>query len=112
MTATKNLLKRLPNDIGGSPADRIERIEHELEPLGEALPRAGGRPGLSQDHQYRGKAPRCRGAGRRNGRQAHLLRALDSSLRQHTVSEQILTPEALARKMDEVAQRHLGPPTG
>ncbi len=25
-------MKRLPNDIGGSPADRIERVDHELEP--------------------------------------------------------------------------------
>jgi Nitrile hydratase beta subunit, N-terminal len=32
MTQTENLVKRLPNDIGGLPADRIERVEHELEP--------------------------------------------------------------------------------
>ena len=32
MTATENLLKTLPNDIGGLPADRVERVEHELEP--------------------------------------------------------------------------------
>ena len=32
MTATENLLKILPNDIGGLPADRVERVEHELEP--------------------------------------------------------------------------------
>jgi hypothetical protein len=32
MTATESLLKTLPNDIGGLPADRVERVEHELEP--------------------------------------------------------------------------------
>ena len=32
MTQTENLVKRLPNDIGGLPADPIQRIEHELEP--------------------------------------------------------------------------------
>jgi Nitrile hydratase beta subunit len=32
MTATENLLKTLPNDIGGLAADRVERVEHELEP--------------------------------------------------------------------------------
>jgi hypothetical protein len=32
MTAIENLVKRLPNDIGGLPADAIERVEHELEP--------------------------------------------------------------------------------
>ena len=32
MTATENLVKRLPNDVGGQPAGPIERVEHELEP--------------------------------------------------------------------------------
>ncbi|MEO6839529.1 MAG: nitrile hydratase [Bradyrhizobium sp.] len=32
MTQTENLVKRLPNDIGGLPGDPIQRIEHELEP--------------------------------------------------------------------------------
>jgi len=32
VSETENLVKRLPNDIGGSPAAPIERVEHELEP--------------------------------------------------------------------------------
>src|SRR6201996_387700 len=32
MTQTENLVNRLPNDIGGLPADPIQRVEHELEP--------------------------------------------------------------------------------
>lgn len=32
MTQTENLVKRLPNDIGGLPADPINRVDHELEP--------------------------------------------------------------------------------
>jgi len=32
MTDTENLVKRLPNDIGGLPADRIAIVSHELEP--------------------------------------------------------------------------------
>ena len=32
MTQTENLVKRLPNDIGGLPAEPIQRVEHELEP--------------------------------------------------------------------------------
>jgi nitrile hydratase beta subunit-like protein len=32
VSETENLVKRLPNDIGGLPAAPIERIEHELEP--------------------------------------------------------------------------------
>ena len=32
MTQTANLVMRLPNDIGGLPADPIQRVDHELEP--------------------------------------------------------------------------------
>ena len=32
MTQTENLVKRIPNDIGGLPAEPIERVDHELEP--------------------------------------------------------------------------------
>ena len=32
MTQTENLVKRLPNDIGGLAAGSIQRVEHELEP--------------------------------------------------------------------------------
>ena len=32
MTQTENLVKRLPNDIGGLPAEPIEQVDHELEP--------------------------------------------------------------------------------
>lgn len=32
MTDSSELVKRLPNDIGGLPADPIKRTDHELEP--------------------------------------------------------------------------------
>jgi len=32
MSSTEMLLKRLPNDIGGLPADRIEQTDHPLLP--------------------------------------------------------------------------------
>jgi hypothetical protein len=32
MSNTQQLVERLPNDIGGQPADAIERVEHELAP--------------------------------------------------------------------------------
>ena len=32
MSQSEDLLKRLPNDIGGLPAGPIQRVEHELEP--------------------------------------------------------------------------------
>lgn len=32
MTETHDLVRRLPNDIGGSPAGPIAQVDHELEP--------------------------------------------------------------------------------
>jgi hypothetical protein len=32
MTRTENLMKRLLNDIGGLPAEPVQRVKHELEP--------------------------------------------------------------------------------
>src|SRR5215510_15736699 len=32
MSDTSNLVKRLPNDIGGLEAGKVEKIEHQLEP--------------------------------------------------------------------------------
>jgi hypothetical protein len=32
MSQTEHLLRKLPNDVGGLPADRIERADHVLEP--------------------------------------------------------------------------------
>jgi hypothetical protein len=32
MTATRNLVERLPNDIGGQSTDPIQRVDHVLEP--------------------------------------------------------------------------------
>jgi len=32
MIQSEDLLRQLPNDIGGAPADRFERVDHDLEP--------------------------------------------------------------------------------
>jgi hypothetical protein len=32
MNQTEDLVRRLPNDIGGLPAEAIQRTDHELEP--------------------------------------------------------------------------------
>jgi len=32
MSDTRQLVERLPNDIGGQPADAIQRVEHDLAP--------------------------------------------------------------------------------
>jgi hypothetical protein len=81
MTDSSELVKRLPNDIGGLPADPIKRIDKELEPW--ELPRAGRRPRLPKDHQYGREALGGRGPGNGIDRKADLLRALDRRLLQH-----------------------------
>lgn len=32
MTETESLIARLPNDIGGLPAEPIQRVDHDLQP--------------------------------------------------------------------------------
>lgn len=32
MTDTAKLVQRLPNDVGGAPADPIDRVDHALQP--------------------------------------------------------------------------------
>lgn len=34
MTPSEDYVKRLPNDIGGAPAERIRYNDHELQPKG------------------------------------------------------------------------------
>jgi hypothetical protein len=83
MTGTEPLL----NDIGGLPAEPIQRVDHELEPWEK---RCHALADVLDFHKIINTEEKRRGveaAGRRDNRQADLLRALDCGLRQHPVSE-------------------------
>ena len=111
MTATENLLKRLPNDIGGSPADRVERVEHELEPWEK---RCHALADVLDFHKIISTEEKRRGVEALGSDMVGKLTYYErwiAAFANILFQKQILTPEALARKMDEVAQRHLAPPS-
>jgi hypothetical protein len=110
MTATEHLLKILPNDIGGLPADRVERVEHELEPwekrchaLGDVL---DFHKIINTEEKRRGVEALGSGLVSKLTYYERWIAAFANILFQ----KQILTPEALARKMDEVAGRYSAAP--
>ena len=109
MTATMNLLKTLPNDIGGLPADRVERVEHELEPWEK---RCHALADVLDFHKIINTEEKRRGVEAlgselisKLGYDERWIAAFANILFQ----KQILTPEALARKMGEVAGRYSAP---
>jgi hypothetical protein len=85
MTETEHLVKRLPNDIGGLPAEPIQRVDHVLEPWEKRCGvEALGAEMVSNLTYYE-----------------RWIVAFANIL----FRKAILTPEELARKMDEVAAR-------
>jgi len=108
MTATEDLLRRLPNDLGGQPADRIARVEHELAPWEK---RCHALADVLDFHKIVNTEEKRRGVEAlgaemiaRLGYYERWLAAFANILFQ----KGILTPADLARKMDEVAARHTG----
>ena len=85
MSQTEHLLKRLPNDIGGVPADPIQRVEHELEPWEKRR----GVEALGAEMV---------------GKLTYYERWI-AAFANILFQKGILTPSELARKMDEVSAR-------
>ncbi len=111
MTATESPLTTLPNDIGGLPAGRIERVEHELEPWEK---RCHALADVLDFHKIINTEEKRRGVEALGseliGKLTYYERWI-AAFANILLQKQILTPEDLARKMDEVAQRHSGPPS-
>ena len=109
--ATESLLKTLPNDIGGLPAERVERVEHELEPWEK---RCHALADVLDFHKIINTEEKRRGVEALGseliGKLTYYERWI-AAFANILFQKQILTPEALARKMDEVAQRHSAPPS-
>lgn len=106
MNPSENLLNRLPNDIGGQPADHIERIEHELQPWEK---RCHALADVLDYHKIiNTEEKRCGGEALGNemvGRLSYYERWI-ATFANLLFRKQILTPEELAIKMEEVAARH------
>ena len=106
MTDTENLLKTLPNDIGGLSAGRVERVEHELEPWEK---RCHALADVLDFHKIINTEEKRRGVEALGSEMVGKLTYYErwiAAFANILFQKQILTPEDLARKMDEVAARH------
>ncbi len=108
MTDTENLLKRLPTEMGGLDGGPIQRVEHEYAPWEK---RCHALANVLDIHKIISTEEKRRGVEALGSEMVeeqtyyeHWIGAFANILFQ----KQILTPEELARKMDEVAARHSG----
>jgi len=105
MTPSENFVKRLPNDIGGLPADRIDRADHELEPWEK---RCHALADVLDFHKILNTEEKRRGVEALGteliGKLSYYERWV-AAFANILFQKQILTPEELATKMDEVSAR-------
>src|SRR5882724_11946585 len=108
MNSTEDLLRRLPTDLGGLPADRIQRVEHELEPWEK---RCHALADVLDFHKILNTEEKRRGVEALGAEQIAKLSYYErwiAAFANILFQKGVLTPEDLARKMDEVAARHSG----
>jgi Nitrile hydratase beta subunit len=105
MTQTEHLVRKLPNDIGGDAAGSIERIEHELEPWEK---RCHALADVLDFHKIINTEEKRRGVESLGSEMMSKLSYYERwivAFANILFEKGILTPEALARKMDEVKAR-------
>jgi hypothetical protein len=105
MTETKHLLNRLPNDIGGLPADPIQRTEHELEPWEKHCHALAD---VLDFHKIINTEEKRRGVEALGAEMVGKLSYYErwiAAFANILFQKAILTPGELARKMDEVGAR-------
>jgi hypothetical protein len=105
MTQTEQLVRRLPNDIGGLAAGPIDRVDHVLEPWEKSCHALAD---VLDFHKIINTEEKRRGV---EALGTELVGALTYYERWIVAfanilfAKGILTPEELARKMDEVEAR-------
>ena len=106
MTQTEGLVNRLPNDIGGLPAEPIQRVDHELEPWEK---RCHALADVLDFHKIINTEEKRRGVealgAEMIGRLSYYERWI-AAFANILFQKGILTPGDLARKMDEVEARY------
>ncbi|MEF8714319.1 MAG: nitrile hydratase [Accumulibacter sp.] len=105
MSQTEHLLKTLPNDIGGLPADRIERIDHVLEPWEK---RCHALADVLDFHKILSTEEKRRGVESLGAEMIGQLTYYERwivAFANILFQKGILTPDELAKKMDEVERR-------
>jgi len=106
MSETSNLLKRLPTDLGGLHADHIVRTEHELEPWEK---RCHALADVLDFHKIINTEEKRRGVEALGAELVGKLTYYErwiAAFANILFAKGLLTPEELARKMDEVQARY------
>src|SRR3954449_9226115 len=103
MTDSSQLVKRLQNDLGGLPADPIYRVDHELEPWEK---RCHALADVLDFHKIINTEEKRRGVEALGAEMIGTLTYYERWIAAFAFilfQKGILTPEELARKMDQVA---------
>ena len=104
---TEILVKRLPNDIGGLPADRVERTEHDLLPWEK---RCHALADVLDFHKIINTEEKRRGVEALGSEMVGKLTYYErwiAAFSNILFQKGILTPGELAAKMESVEKRHL-----
>lgn len=105
MTKSEDLLMRLPNDIGGLAAGPIERVEQELQPWEK---RCHALADVLDFHKILNTEEKRRGVEALGteiiGKLSYYERWV-AAFANILFEKGVLTPSALARKMEEVSAR-------
>lgn len=105
MTDTRHLLTRLPNDIGGLPADPIARTDHPLEPWEK---RCHALADVLDYHKLINTEEKRKGVEALGSEMVSKLTYYErwiTTFANQAFTKGFFTPEDLARKMDEVQAR-------
>ena len=106
MTGSDQLLRRLPNDIGGLPADPVDRVDHELEAWEK---RCHALADVLDFHKLINTEEKRRGVEALGAEMVGKLTYYErwiAAFANILFQKGILTPGELARKMDEVDARY------
>lgn len=112
MTQTAHLVNRLPNDIGGVDAERIEQTDYVLEPWEK---RCHALADVLDYHKIISTEEKRRGVESLGAKMIGELTYYERwivAFANILFQKGVLAPDDLAKKMEEVAARHSGPTEG
>jgi hypothetical protein len=105
VSPSENLVRRLPNDIGGLAAEPVQRVEHELEPWEK---RCHALADVLDFHKIINTEEKRRGVEALGAEMVGKLTYYERwivAFANILFQKGVLTPGELARKMDEVEAR-------
>jgi hypothetical protein len=105
MTETENLLKWLPTEMGGLDAGPIQRAEHEYAPWEKRCHALANVLDIHKIVSTEEKRRGVEGLGSKVDGELTYYERWIAGIANVLLQKGILSPEALARKMDEVEKR-------